>query len=304
MNSIVALPIVAAVPTIAPAMPPGAEQSADPIFAAIDAYRTADAACAAVDGDIPDDVGDQWHNAYLVVLRTVPTTPAGLVALTTWAREKADWLHDQASMMNGEDLCTLFATIDDAVRGMSGLQPWSPPATAQTIDAELIQLGARFEPLVDRYYVAQRRWSRSLAAAQAEHDQEYGDPADRNYEYPPEIVAAFSDSCERSGANEADEALSEIHQEMKQLANAINASPVNSIEGLRAKALVAFWEVAPLCAGDTELSFDDAYPFQQLFTAVAEACGLEKKIAATGYKLPELEMDEDGEDLEEDCEEA
>jgi hypothetical protein len=33
---------------------------------------------------------------------------------------------------------------------------------------------------------------------------------------------------------------------MKQLASAINASPVNSIEGLRAKALVAFWEVAPL----------------------------------------------------------
>jgi len=67
-----------------------------------------------------------------------------------------------------------------------------------------------------------------------------------------------SDSCERSGANEADEALSEIHQEMKQLANAINALPVNSIEGLRAKALVAFREVAPLCAGDTEFSFDDA----------------------------------------------
>jgi hypothetical protein len=106
---------------------------------------------------------------------------------------------------------------------------------------ELIELGARFEPLVDRYYVTPRRWSGSLVRAQAEHDRESGDPADRNYKYPPEIVAAFSDSCERSGANEADEALSEIRQEMKQLANAINGSPVNSIEGLRAKALVAFW---------------------------------------------------------------
>jgi hypothetical protein len=122
-------------------------------------------------------------------------------------------------------------------------------------DAELIELAARFEPLVDQYYVAQRRWSGSLARAHAEHDREFGDPADRNYEYPPEIVAAFSDSCERSGANEADDALFAIAQEMKQLANAINASPVNSIEGLRAKALVAFWEVAPLCAGDTEFSF-------------------------------------------------
>jgi hypothetical protein len=163
-------------------------------------------------------------------------------------------------------------------------------------DAELIELGARFEPLVDRYYVAQRRWSGSLAQAHAEHDREFGDPADRNYEYPPEIVAAFSDSCERSGANEADDVLSAIHEEMKQLANAINAASITSIEGLRAKAMVAFWEVAPLCAGDTEFSFEDAYPFQQLFTAVAEVCGLKGKMAATGYKLPNIAMLDDEDD--------
>jgi hypothetical protein len=99
-------------------------------------------------------------------------------------------------------------------------------------------------------------------------------------------IPAFSDSCERSGANEADDALFAIAQEMKQLANAINAASVNSIEGLHAKALVGFYEVAPLCAGDTEFTFEDAYPFQQLFTAVAELCGLKDKMAATGYELP------------------
>src|ERR1700676_229393 len=95
-------------------------------------------------------------------------------------------------------------------------------AAVPVVDTDLIELGARFEPLVDRYYVAQRRWSGSLARAHAEHDREFGDPADRNYEYPPEIVAAFSDSCERSGAREADDALFAIHEEMKSLANAIN----------------------------------------------------------------------------------
>src|ERR1700686_4056312 len=169
----------------------------------------------------------------------------------------------------------------------------APAAAGQTPDAELIELGARFEPLVDQYYVAQRRWSGSLARAHAGHDREFGDPADRNYEYPPEIIAAFSDSCERSGANEADEALSAIHEEMKQLANAINAASVTSIEGLRAKALVAFYEVAPLCAGDTEFSFEDAYPFQQLFTAVAELCGLKDEMVATGYELPDIAMVDD-----------
>jgi hypothetical protein len=180
--------------------------------------------------------------------------------------------------------------------------PAPPTAAAQTLDAELIELGARFEPLVDRYYVAQRRWSGSLARAHAEHDQEFGDPADRNYAYPPEIVAAFADSCERSGAHEAGEALSAVHAEMKELGKAINASSVTSIEGLRAKALVAFWEVAPLCAGDTEFSFDDAYPFQQLFTAVAEICGLKGKMAATGYELPDIAMVDDDSDDDSDGE--
>jgi hypothetical protein len=141
----------------------------------------------------------------------------------------------------------------------------APTAAAQTLDAELIELGARFEPLVDQYYVAQRRWSRS--SAQARH--------------------ATGD------------ALHAIHNEMKQLANAINAASVTSIEGLRAKALVAFWEVAPLCVGDTEFSFDDAYPFQQLFTAVTELCGLKDKMAATGYELPDVSDDDSDDEAEE-----
>ncbi len=173
-----------------------------------------------------------------------------------------------------------------------------PAAAAHTLDAELIELGAQFEPLVDQYYVARKRWAGALVAANAEHDREFGDPADRNYEYPPEIVAAFQESCRRSGVRAADEALSSMDAEMKQLAKAINASPVNSIEGLRAKALVAFWEIAPLCAGETEFSFEDAYPFQQLFTAVAELCGLKDKMAATGHELPDIAMVDDDSDDE------
>jgi hypothetical protein len=283
---------------IAAAMPAAAPYSAactvDPIFAAIDMYRQADAACiAAPGGDIPDDVGDRWHNAYHAVLRTRPTTPAGLAALTTWAREKAAWLHDQASMMNGEDLCTLVATIDDAVRGMSGLKAWSPLRT----DAELIELGARFELLVDQYYVARKPWAHSLVAAHAEHECDFGD--DPGCLNEPEVAKAFQDSCEHLGVDEASDTLHSVYEDMEPLMKAINAAPVNSIEGLRAKALVAFYEVAPLCAGDTEFSFDDAYPFQQLFSAVAELCGLKGKIAATGYELPDIggdDSDDEGED--------
>jgi hypothetical protein len=178
-------------------------------------------------------------------------------------------------------------------------------SAAKSRDAELIELGSRFEPLGDQYYVAHRRWSASLAQAHAEHDRGFGDPADRDYEHPPEIRKAFEDSCERWGVREASDELSAIFKEMAPLANAINAASVTSIEGFRAKALVAFWEVAPLGAGDSEFAFDDAWPFQQLFTAVAELCGLKDKMVATGYALldigmveaaPDDDSDDDGEE--------
>jgi hypothetical protein len=111
------------------ALPTTAAASADPIYAAIEAFRRADAACVAVHGDIPDDVGDRWSEAISAVLRTRPATPAGLAALTTWARERADWLCANGTEA-ADDFCTVSATIDDAARGMSGLEPWSPPPLA------------------------------------------------------------------------------------------------------------------------------------------------------------------------------
>jgi hypothetical protein len=184
--------------------------------------------------------------------------------------------------------------------------PAPSAAAAHTLDAELIELVARFEPLVDRYYVARKRWARSLVAAHAEHDREFVDPANRNFEHPPEIRDAFEDSCKRSGANAACEALHAIFKEMTPLANAINAASVTSIEGLRAKALVAFWEVAPVLASENEFSFDDAYPFQRLFTAVAEVCGLKDQMAATGHELPDIGLIEAApdDDSDDDGEEA
>jgi hypothetical protein len=174
----------------------------------------------------------------------------------------------------------------------------APAAATQTLDAELIELGTRFEPLVDLYYAAQRRWSVSLVQAHAEFDREFGNPADR---YSREMIAALTDCAERSGARSADDVLSAIHAEMKPLEEAINAASVNSIEGLRAKALVAFREIAPSGTGETVFSFDAAYPFQQLFTAVAELCGLKDKMAATGYELPNIAMvDEDSDDGSDD----
>jgi hypothetical protein len=117
--STVALPIAAALPA------PALAVTTDPIFAAIDAHRQAEAACSAcgdLPGGAPDELADRWGEAFRALVRTRPTTPAGLVALTTWARED--------SLDGEDDQHRLTATIDDAVRGMSGLEPWSPSPTA------------------------------------------------------------------------------------------------------------------------------------------------------------------------------
>jgi hypothetical protein len=146
----------------------------DPIYAAIDAFRRADASCVAVDGDIPDELGDQSHEAYLAVLRTRPVTPAGLAALTAWARERADWLYANASLLDGENLCALTASIDDATRGMSGLESWSPPllaAAAVSADpafaliAEKLAADVAHDKAIDTYGEFDNRRDRSSDAA-------------------------------------------------------------------------------------------------------------------------------------------
>src|ERR1700689_1837187 len=74
------LPIAAAVPTTAPAFP----VITDPIFAAIEPFRQAGAACVAVDGNIPEEAADRYWQTVSAVMRTCPTTPTGLAALTSW----------------------------------------------------------------------------------------------------------------------------------------------------------------------------------------------------------------------------
>jgi hypothetical protein len=88
---------------------------------------------------------------------------------------------------------------------------------------------------------------------------------------------------------------------MVPLAEAIGAAPVHSIAGLRVRALVTLWEIAPVQAGKTDYSFDDALVAEQLFAAVADLCGLEEKVMATGYRLSGSELADESDDEAEDA---
>jgi len=104
-------------PTTRQQTPPRTETT-DPIFAVLDADRRADALCLAVDGNIPDELTDQHYEAFNIVIRTRPTTLAGLAALTAWTRERADWLLTNGSIMHDLDLCTLTASIAEATAAL------------------------------------------------------------------------------------------------------------------------------------------------------------------------------------------
>jgi len=118
--SAAALPIVAALPVSAPAMH-AVGQAVDPIFAAFDAFRFAEVEFYADrNGDIPDEIVDRWSQAADAVIRTQPTTPAGLVALTSFAREMAERSnHGDAGFADGQWV-PVTAAIDNAVKALIG----------------------------------------------------------------------------------------------------------------------------------------------------------------------------------------
>jgi hypothetical protein len=156
-----------------------AQAGPDPIFAAIDAFHRADAAVVAVDGDIPDELGDQCHEAYLAVVRTRPITPAGLAALTSWVREQTDWLSANSTHLPGEELCAIAAAVDDATRGMSGLEPWSPPPTAVVVSTPLGQHpDTELFAATDRYLAGLSEYA---ACALAFDEIEFIEPRPRGY---------------------------------------------------------------------------------------------------------------------------
>jgi hypothetical protein len=269
MNSLVALPIAAAVPTTAPAMPID-----DPIFAALEAYRQAESACdafAAAHNDIPDEAGDRLAVAYRAVLRTRPTTPAGLMALTGWAREDACEMLDH-SLMPGESLCDLTATIDDAVRGMAGLQPWSPAVPAEA-DSELIQLGEKFALLSEQYDQAQEAERPRNEAFEREYDL-------LSRKHAPNRIPKDERSAFRHSWNERfprpSPSVDDIDELIIPLGEKINAMPAHTLEGFKAKALlVHHWPTIDLSSTD-----ESFWPEKVLRDLLYDLIGYEKEASA------------------------
>jgi hypothetical protein len=262
-------------------VPAGAIE-ADPVFAAIEAHRRADAACVAVDGNIPDVLADRCSDAWHLVMRTRATTPGGLAALTMWTREQAAELAQSGSGLLSSDFLTLAATIDDSARGMSGLSPWSPPAIVNP-DAEIIAAGAAFETLFNKYLDLRFVWARLMREAGAEMEAKYP-KANDSFNSPK--WAFKSQALERNGGRDVSERLSVISDEMLPLESLIRDAATITVEGLRAKMLVAVRDCLPIRATHNGyLTFEDDQSHWSLFNGAAAVTGLSETVASICERL-------------------
>jgi hypothetical protein len=132
--SVPALALPATVAIAAPTAAPPAEP--DPIFVAIERARRAEAAIDALDESVSADAtiapADECWAACSALARTVPTTPAGLAALTSFLREAEASLCGAGPYFDRAHDAQAFAiSLDTAVRGMTGLKPLATPANAR-----------------------------------------------------------------------------------------------------------------------------------------------------------------------------
>jgi hypothetical protein len=91
---------------------------------------------------------------------------------------------------------------------------------------------------------------------------------------------------EQNGCRKASDRLSEIHEEMEPLADLIREAAPETIEGLRAKTLVAIWECQPSSSThEGEFDFDNEDSHRSLFHAAVAMTGLSEMVSAIGVRL-------------------
>ncbi|HZR74536.1 hypothetical protein [Bradyrhizobium sp.] len=196
-------------------------------------------------------------------------------------------------------MATLLRHIAEALSVVSAVKTgpvvtFAPTTRPTSTDAKLISLCREYEPMLEKYLSAHKDWSRGAEQARIEQDAEFGEPKDFDYKSTPEMRAALEKRLADTGATEANDRMDEISLGMEPIGHAINSIPASSVEGLRAKALVALYNIRPIIAGREEFAFDDEVAFQHLFCGVAEFVGLAEMVADSGYVMPDLfEFDED-----------
>jgi hypothetical protein len=159
---------------------------------------------------------------------------------------------------------------------------------AENPDAEIIAAGKAFEPLLTKYLDVRFVWMRLAREGRAEMEAAFPDAEDNfegkigrhpKWEFHRQVL-------DRNGCTDTSNRLSAIYEEMQPLADLIGSSGAETIEGLRAKTLVAIWECQPMCAShDGHFDFDNPESHWSLFTAAVALTGLSDMVSALDERL-------------------
>jgi hypothetical protein len=170
------------------------------------------------------------------------------------------------------------------VLALTMIEPAPAAATSANPDAEIVAAGKAFEPLLSRYLDAQFVWARLVRETGDERDAKFPDD-DFDVGSPKWIF--HSEAAKRNGCTEAAAHLSAIWQEMEPLSDLIREAAAETIEGLRAKTLVAIWDCQPVCAThEGGFEFSDQRSHWSLFHAAVAVTGLsEMMVSAIDIRL-------------------
>ena len=153
-------------------------------------------------------------------------------------------------------------------------------AIAAVADGEIVAAGKKFEGLFPRYIWVWFQWSRLMREAHsqtnAKFGTDYGSPAWSQPSAGESPAQAFLErATERNGAHQANELMNALHDEMEPLAELIRDTDIESLAGLRAKALVTIWDSRPIGADhDGSLTYDFEWSYRSLLAGAVAVTGL------------------------------
>jgi hypothetical protein len=150
-------------------------------------------------------------------------------------------------------------------------------AARRVIDTEatLIAAGRALEPLVSAYLEACREWETAGRKTDADAQAAFpGVDFSRLHGTDPAHLARQRIGRD-NGYDAASDRQSKLFDKIEKLAKVVRATPPQTIEGLRAHALIAICDCQP-CAIDHDgaLRFDDEVAFEALYRAVVNLAGV------------------------------
>jgi hypothetical protein len=161
--------------------------------------------------------------------------------------------------------------------------------SAANPDAEIIAAGKAFEPLLSKYLDVRFVWTRLAREGRAEMEAKFPDGAGDDFEGPIGHHPKWNfhkQVLDRNGCSDASNRLSAIYQEMEPFADLIRSSGSETIEGMRAKLLVAIWDCQPMCAThDGCFDFNNAESHWSLFNAAVAVTGLSAMVSELETRL-------------------